>query len=90
MTTHSQLSRALFVFVAAVFSAQADVKMPSIFSSHMVLQRDEACPVWGWAEAGEEVTVTIGAQKHTAKTGDNGKWSVKLTAMKASSDDAKT
>ena len=82
--SHFRLSILAVAFV--VFSAQADVKMPSIFSSHMVLQRDEACPVWGWAEAGEEVTVTIGAQKHTAKTGDNGKWSVKLTAMKASSE----
>ena len=39
--------------------ARADVKLPCIFGSHMVLQRDQKDKVWGWAEPGEEVTVTI-------------------------------
>ncbi len=47
----------------------------------MVLQQDSKIPVWGWADAGEEVTVTLG--DHTAKaTADaNGKWRVDLAPV---------
>lgn len=62
--------------------AQADVKMPAIFGSNMVLQRDLACPVWGWAEPGEDVTVSIAGQTKTVKADDKGKWSVKLDPLK--------
>lgn len=63
-------------------SAQADVSVPSIFADNMVLQRDQAVPVWGKAAAGEEVTVSINGVKRTTKAGDDGKWMVKLPAMK--------
>ena len=43
-------------------TAMADVKVPAIFGSHMVLQRDQKDRVWGWAEPGEEVTVKIAGQ----------------------------
>ena len=49
----------------------------------MVLQRDSACPVWGWAEAGEDVTVEFAGQKLTAKPDAQGKWQVSLKPMKA-------
>ena len=39
--------------------AQADVTLPKVFSSHMVLQRDRPLPIWGWADPGEEVTVQL-------------------------------
>ena len=38
--------------------ASAEVKLPHIFSSHMVLQRDREIPVWGWAAPGEAVMLT--------------------------------
>lgn len=62
-------------------AAPADVSLPALFSEHMVLQRDQAVPVWGWAEAGEEVLVTIGKQTKTVKTGAEGKWSVKFDKL---------
>ena len=43
--------------------AHGDVKVPAIFGPHMVLQRDQKDRVWGWAEPGEEITVTIGEQE---------------------------
>ena len=46
---------------------RADVKMPAIFGSHMVLQRDQKDRVWGWAEPGEEVTVKIAGQTQTPR-----------------------
>ena len=63
--------------------AQAAVKLPAIFGDHMVLQREQPLPVWGWDEPGKEVTVTLGDAKATAKTDASGKWLVKLPALKA-------
>jgi sialate O-acetylesterase len=63
--------------------ARADVKLPALFSDHMVLQRDTAAPVWGWAEPGEEVTVSVGGQAKTAKADAAGQWSIRLDALKA-------
>jgi sialate O-acetylesterase len=69
------------VFAAA---ARADVKMPAIFADHMVLQRDRAVPIWGWASPGESVTVTAGSQTATAAAGPDGKWSLKLNSLSLS------
>jgi hypothetical protein len=60
----------------------AAVKLPAIISDHMVLQADTAAPIWGWADAGEEVIVSIAGQTRTAKADKDGKWSVKLDPLK--------
>ncbi|MCM8543464.1 MAG: sialate O-acetylesterase [Lentisphaeraceae bacterium] len=60
----------------------ADVKLPSIFSDNMVLQQQLDNKVWGWAEAGEEVTVKFAGNEYKAKADDKGDWSLKLKAMK--------
>jgi sialate O-acetylesterase len=71
------------LLLAGAGIACADVKLPSIFSDHMVLQRDVAAvPVWGKADPGEEVTVTIDGQSKTTKAGADGKWMVKLANLK--------
>jgi len=63
--------------------ATADVTLPAMFSDHMVLQCDRALPVWGWADPGEKVTVTLAEQSQTATANDDGKWSVTLAALEA-------
>jgi sialate O-acetylesterase len=69
-------------FVLATFQVQADVKLHGLFTDNMVLQRNAAVPVWGWADDGEEITVQFGGQ--TAKTvAKDGKWSVRLKKLKA-------
>ena len=60
----------------------ADVKLPSLFSDHTVLQRGQAVPVWGTAEPGEEVSVSIAGQTETTKAGSDGKWKVSLKPLK--------
>ena len=42
-------------------SASADLRLPKLFSDHMILQRVLAAPVWGWASPGAKVTVGRGA-----------------------------
>ncbi|MBM4079835.1 MAG: sialate O-acetylesterase, partial [Planctomycetes bacterium] len=72
----------------AILSAQAnaDIKLPPAISSHMVLQRDIAAPVWGTADPGEQVTVEFAGQKKTAKADAGGKWMVKLDPMPTSAE----
>ena len=49
----------MFVGLLLAPIAQADVRLPKILGSHMVLQRDMPAPIWGWADPGEEVTVSV-------------------------------
>jgi sialate O-acetylesterase len=72
----------LAVLLVAV-SARADVKLHGLFNDNMVLQREMPVPVWGTAEAGEQVTVTFGDQKKTATADKDGNWMVKLDPLKA-------
>ncbi|HEX3655478.1 MAG TPA: sialate O-acetylesterase, partial [Pirellulales bacterium] len=43
--------------LAATSAARAEVKLPALFTDHMVLQRDQPNRVWGWAKEGDTVTV---------------------------------
>ena len=80
--TAAVVAALLFVgFLAG--DAQAEVRLPKIFGSNMVLQRGQDVPVWGWADAGEEVTVAIGDASATAKAGSDGSWKVALPSMTA-------
>ncbi|MCA1760451.1 MAG: sialate O-acetylesterase, partial [Bacteroidales bacterium] len=60
------------------YSVFADVKLPKIFSSNMVLQQGIEIPVWGWADQGERVTVTFNGQTVRSRADREGKWQVKL------------
>lgn len=64
--------------IALASSARADVKLPGIFSDHMVLQKNIAAPVWGWADPGEKITVTIAGQTKKATADASGNWKLKL------------
>jgi len=68
----------LFCFTGSLF---ADVRLPHIFGNNMVLQRRRMIPVWGWADAGEEVTVEIAGQKAQGRADGEGKWIIKLDPM---------
>jgi sialate O-acetylesterase len=57
----------------------AEVTLPKILSSHMVVQRDQPVHVWGMAAPGEEVTVGFRGQTRAVKTGELGRWSVYLS-----------
>src|SRR5690606_37142832 len=61
----------------------ADVKLPQIFGDHMVLQREVPIHIWGWAEPGELVNVSLNGQQKQTKANDEGKWSLHLKKEKA-------
>jgi len=59
----------------------ADVKLPAIIGSNMVLQSGKPVPIWGWADAGEKVTVSFGGQTPSAVADADGKWKVTLQPL---------
>ena len=56
---------AVLVAVSSQRVATADVRLPEVISNNMVLQKDIPLPIWGWADAGEEVTVTLGDESRS-------------------------
>ena len=57
------------------------LQMPMIYTDNMVLQRNRPLKIAGTANAGEKIKLTIGKQKHTTTTADNGNWSVTLNPL---------
>ena len=75
------ISLTLLAFAVQV---QADIHLPKVIDSEMILQRNTAVPIWGWADQGEQVTVEFGGQTKTAMPNKKGKWMIALDPLKAS------
>ena len=73
------------IVLMACATALADVSLPDVIASSMVLQQKQAVPIWGSAEPGEAVTVTFGRIKKTVVADANGKWRVDLGKLFANS-----
>ena len=85
-TSQIKLLGIVAILFVAHFTLLAKVRLPSVFSDHMVLQRAATVPVWGQADAGEPVTVEFAGQKKSAAADANGKWLVKLDSLPASTE----
>src|SRR5438552_13733467 len=79
--------RFLVLLLATTAFGRAEVKLHGLFTDQMVLQRDAAVAVWGWAEDGERVTVEFRDQTVTTTTTAGGKWMVYLKNLKAGGPD---
>jgi sialate O-acetylesterase len=64
-------------------TSAAELKLANVFSDHMVLQRQKPVPIWGWAQAGDKVTVSFAGQSKTAMPDKDGRWMVKLDPLDA-------
>ena len=59
------------------------LKLPSLISEGMVLQRKEEIKIWGWAEADQKVNVNFKGEEYSAKANFKGEWSFVLPAQQA-------
>ncbi len=82
MQPRARVAAVLCILCAWSF-LHGDVTLPAVIGDHMVVQRDMHVPIWGKAEPGEDVTVTVGAAAATAKAGADGTWIVRLAPMPA-------
>ena len=77
------------IAIAAVglpLAVQAEVQLAQVFTPHAVLQRDKPLPIWGWAEPGEKIAVTLGARQAEPVADTDCKWLVKLAAQAMSKE----
>src|SRR5262245_39363836 len=65
-----------------VLNTQAEVRLPKVFGSHMVLQQNKPVVIWGWANPGEQVEARIGGAEAKATATAAGEWKLSLPAMK--------
>ncbi len=78
------LSTAIFIGLLSL-ACLAEVRLPDVIASSMVLQQKQAIPIWGKAEPGESVTVTFAGRKKTAIADPNGSWRVDMGKFDANS-----
>lgn len=71
-----------FIALGCAFSSQAKVILPNIFSNNMVLQQLQSNPVWGKADQGEKITITIAGQSHQTTADKHGDWRITLNPIK--------
>jgi sialate O-acetylesterase len=71
------------VIAAISITVSAAVKLPVIFQSNMVLQRDKVVAIWGFGDVGEKAAIIFKDQTYTSVTGNDGKWLIQLPVQKA-------
>ena len=81
MTVTTAIITCLLVLLGS--AALADIKLPAVIGDNMVLQQGMPVPIWGSADPGDKITVSIGDHKATATASDKGEWSVRLKSMHA-------
>jgi sialate O-acetylesterase len=62
---------------------KAEVRLPHIIGSNMVIQRNQELRIWGWANRGEKVTVHFKDTVVSKRAGMDGKWLITFPAMEA-------
>ncbi|MEA1787448.1 sialate O-acetylesterase [Arenibacter sp. GZD96] len=75
-----------FIFgLWAVAGAEAKIALPSIFSEHMVLQRNTEVTIWGWGHPGEEITLytSWNGKEYAFKTSVGAKWEIAVETPEA-------
>ena len=73
----------LIILLSLLSSSFADVRLPHVISANMVLQRDVAIPIWGWADPCETIKIKFDDYETQTKADTKGNWQVKLPAKKA-------
>ena len=78
-------STVLIILLSVTSLLLADVKLPAIIGSNMVLQQNTDVTIWGWAAPGEEITVKPdwrwGSSNVVAD--EQGRWQVTIKTLKA-------
>lgn len=71
------------LFLLTSFFSYAEVKLPSVFSDNMVLQRDIPIKIWGWADKKERVTIAFLGDTITVKADKKGNWHAEMKSTSA-------
>ncbi|MBQ8520789.1 MAG: sialate O-acetylesterase [Bacteroides sp.] len=88
MNNKVKLVMGALLYLCSAIHAEAKVKLPSLISDGMVLQREQPVKVWGTADAGEKIEIRLFKEKRMKGTyhtmaDANGQWSVQLPPTQA-------
>ncbi|RKE81290.1 sialate O-acetylesterase [Chryseobacterium sp. AG363] len=73
----------LLFFLAAICSFHAKVRLPALVSDGMILQRNQDLKIWGYADAGEKITIKFINKTYNATADQRGNWSLMLPKLNA-------
>jgi sialate O-acetylesterase len=71
----------ILLFVTNIFfAAHAEVRLPAIIGSHMVLQQNNDEKIWGWCDPGEKIKISSGwdTASYSIIGNPDGKWIVSI------------
>jgi sialate O-acetylesterase len=72
-----------YLLLLISFTAFSEIKLPSLVSNGMVLQRDMPVNIWGWANPREQINVFFKGKKRQTVADQKGHWSTILPATPA-------
>lgn len=78
---HHPFAMIFLLFALAACSSPppaTNVQLHSLFTDHMVLQRDQVITLWGWAEPGGVVSAAIAGQEASARVRSDSSWRLLL------------
>ncbi|GEJ43948.1 sialate O-acetylesterase [Chryseobacterium sp. ON_d1] len=73
----------LLFFLAAICSFHAKVRLPALVSDGMILQRNQDLKIWGYADAGEKITIKFINKTYSATADQSGNWALMLPKLNA-------
>ena len=73
----------IFLLMISVSELSANVRLPKLISDGMVLQCNAKVKIWGWADVGEKISVTIGKETYRTEADAKGNWTVVVKAHRA-------
>ncbi len=71
------------LLLIADLTCDAEVRLPKLITSHMVLQRDQPIHLWGWAEPNEKVSAEMNGKAQSTAADLRGHWGIYLPALAA-------
>ena len=73
----------IFLLLLYSFLVQAEVRLPKLVSSGMVLQCNSQVKIWGWADSNEEISLKFDGLEFTTTATADGKWTIMLPPQNA-------
>jgi len=70
-------------FILISFYSNSQIKLPSLVSNSMVLQRDQVTTLWGWASPAEKIRIQLGSKIIRTQADKQGHWLAQLPAYPA-------
>ncbi len=72
-----------FLLIFLNVKSYAQISLPEVIRDSMILQRDSKINIWGWASKKEKVNIKFNGKTYRTETGEDGKWKLQLSPMKA-------